>query len=100
MYDRLTVGGSGWAIDRIWNHNISIYEYRPLRAKGYIKLPDWINNKLATINIKNNDDKCFVYCLARRFDKNPEKHHLERVSKHLKENVKQMKFDKLKLQLL
>ena len=55
--DRFTIGGSGWAINRIRQHNINIYHYKLLKAKSYIELPDWINNKLATINIKNNQIK-------------------------------------------
>ena len=40
--------------------------------------------KKATINIKNEDDNCFIYCLGRALDPFPEKAHLESVSKHLK----------------
>ena len=56
----------------------------PFAAKSYIKLPPIIQNKKATINIKNKDDKCFMYCLGIALDPNPEKNHLEKVSKHLK----------------
>jgi len=71
--DRYTFGGSGWVIGRIVGHQINIYQNELIRAKGYIKLPHWINNKKATVNIQNIDDKCFIYCLGRRFDPNPEK---------------------------
>jgi len=47
-------------------------------------LPDKIQNKKATINIKNNDSKCLIYFLARALDPTPEKKNLEGVSKHLK----------------
>ena len=80
--DRYTVGGSGWTVGRIVSHQINIYQNQPIRAGGYIKLPDWINNKGATINIQNKDDKCFIYCLGRRFDPNPEKKNLGRVNKN------------------
>ena len=29
----------------------------------YIKLPNFIKNKKACVNIKNNDNKCFLWCL-------------------------------------
>ena len=29
------------------------------RGKSYIKSPEWLRNKGATINPKNNDDNCF-----------------------------------------
>ena len=50
----------------------------------------------SNINIKNDDDKCFIYCLGRRFDPNPETEHLERVSKHLKEVCQKLGFDTIK----
>src|SRR3989454_192059 len=94
--DRFTNGGSGLRIHRITRNFINIYKYKPLRARGFIKLPDKINNKKATINIQNKDDKCFIYCLGRRFDPNPEKAHLERVNKHLKKVCSDLAFDKIK----
>src|SRR5467141_709955 len=84
MIDRYTNQGSGWVINRIMRHFISVNKYLPLAAKSYIKLPPIIQNKKATINIKNKDNKCFIYCLGRALDPNPEKEHLERVSKHLR----------------
>ena len=80
--DKFTVNGSGWTVEQITKHYLSIAEYNPLAARSYIP-PACIQNKKATINIKNNDDKCFIYCLGRVLDPNPEKKHLERVSKHL-----------------
>jgi hypothetical protein len=81
--DRFTNEGSGWVIDEITRHYLTIGEYKPLAAKSYIPLPAWVQNKNATINIQNTDNKCFMYCLGRVLDPNPEKKHLERVSKHL-----------------
>ena len=33
------------------------------RGNSYIKSPEWIANKKATINPKNEDDKCFRYSI-------------------------------------
>ena len=94
--DRFTNGASGWAVNRITRHYVNINKNKPLRGSSYIPLPDKINNKQATINVQNkNDDKCFIYCLARRFDPNPEKNHLERVSKHLKKVCSDLKYDNI-----
>ena len=60
-------------------------KYDPLAARNYIPLPAEIQNKKATINIQNNDNKCFIYCLGRSLDPASENNHLERVSKHLKD---------------
>jgi hypothetical protein len=86
--DRYTVGGSGWAVEEVERHYVTLSKYKPLAARSYIPLPAEIQNKKATINIKNNDDKCFMYCLGRALDPNPEKCHLELVSKHLKDVCK------------
>src|SRR5206468_7075244 len=90
--DRYTNQGSGWTISRIKKHFIIMYRYKPLRGKSYIPLPDSIQNRGATINIKNNDNKCFIYFLGRRLDPNPQKDHLERCNKRLKETCKKLGF--------
>jgi hypothetical protein len=94
--DRFTRNGSGWTVHEITRHYITFFNYNPLAARSYIALPSWIQNKKATINIKNEDDKCFVYCLARVLDPHPEKKNLERVSKHLKRVINELKLDEIK----
>ena len=34
------------------------------RGRSYIDYPKWLKNKKTTINLKNNDDKCFQYALT------------------------------------
>ena len=34
------------------------------RGGWYIDSPEWLKNKKAKINPKNNDDKCFQYALT------------------------------------
>ena len=34
------------------------------RGGSYIDSPEWLKNKKATINPKDNDDKCFLYALT------------------------------------
>src|SRR5207244_1937138 len=94
--DRITNYSSRIKIHRNTRNFINIYKYKLLRARKFIKLTDKINNKKATINIQNKDDKCFIYCLGRRFDSNPEKAHLERVNKHLTKVCSDLAFDKIK----
>ena len=48
------------------------------RGKSYIDSPGWLKNKKATINPKNNDDKCFQYALIvalnhKQIKKNPQR---------------------------
>ena len=65
IIDKFTVEGSGWAVIELLNHDQHVNSYDPLAARSYIPLPDGIQNKQATINIKNEDDKCFIYSLGR-----------------------------------
>ena len=83
--DRFTMEGSGWAVIGVSNHELHVSKYDLLAARSYIPLPAEIQNKKATINIQNIDNKCFIYCLGRALDPTPENNHLERVSKHLKD---------------
>src|SRR6266536_4995296 len=53
--DRFTVGGSGWSVEEITRHYITIAKYKPLAARSYITLPPIIQKKRATINIQNKD---------------------------------------------
>ena len=94
--NKFTFEGSAWVVDKILEHNLIISKYDPLRGSNYIPLPDKYSNRKACINIQNKDDKCFIYCLARALDKNPEKLHLERVSKHLLETCEKLGLNKIK----
>ena len=64
--------GSGWAVIGVLNHDLHVNKYDPLAARSYIPLPAEIQNKKATVNLKNDDDRCFIYCLGRALDPNPE----------------------------
>ena len=50
----------GWVITQILRHFMSVNKYLPLAASGYIKLSNSIQNKMATINVQNQDE-CFAY---------------------------------------
>ena len=39
------------------------------RDGSYIDSPKWLKNKKATINPKNNDDKCLQYAIAAAINK-------------------------------
>ena len=42
--------------------------------------PKWLKNKKATINQKNNDDKCFEYALTTALNYQNVESHPERIS--------------------
>ena len=51
------------------------------RGKSYIDSPKWLKNKKATINPKNNDDKCFQYTLTVALNHEQIKKNPQRISK-------------------
>ena len=57
---------------------IHIVEYNPTKGSSYIPLPDWISNKKAIVNIKNKDEKCFLWSILRYL--HPKQIHEERLT--------------------
>jgi len=57
--------GSGWYFREIVHFEIHTADYNPMRGSSYIQLPDWIMRKKALLNIKNKDEKCFLWCVLR-----------------------------------
>ena len=43
--------------------DFQIVKYNPLRGGKYIETPNEIEKRRACINIKNNDEYCFKYCI-------------------------------------
>ena len=66
---------------------INISTYRPLSGSSYINLPvELRSSKKGLINIKNKDQKCFLWCHVRHI--NPSKEHPERIKKLTKKLLK------------
>ena len=61
----LQMCGSGWYFKELIGLEIHIVEYKPMRGGSYIHLPEFIKKKNAIINIKNEDDKCFLWSVLR-----------------------------------
>ena len=57
-------------------HKISLY-----RGGSYIDSPKWLKNQKATINPKNNDDKCFQYTITVALNHEQIKKFLQRITK-------------------
>ena len=57
--------GSGWYFKEVISLEIHIVEYKPMRGGTYIPLPEFIKKKNAITNIKNEDDKCFLWSVLR-----------------------------------
>ena len=42
---------------------ISSSKHKQISGKSYFKLPLWLENKQCCVNMKNNDEKCFFWCM-------------------------------------
>ena len=73
--------GSDFIFDSV---NLLYYHLQKTSLKrtrsSYIDSPEWLKNKKATINPKNNDDNCFQYALTAALNYLNIKSHPERVS--------------------
>ena len=77
--------GSGWIIELIEFQYINISTYRPLSGSSYIDLPVELRSpRKGLINIKNKDEKCFLWCHVRHI--NLLNKHPERIKKNDKKN--------------
>jgi hypothetical protein len=76
-------------IEKINKITVNYDKYNPTRAGSYIELPKWISLKKACINIKNEDHKCFKYCVQCSVFKIYEKDNPNRMIhyKNLKDNI-------------
>ena len=57
--------GTGWHFVRIINLQLHTVQYTPLKGSSYITLPKFLEDKKAIINMKNDDEKCFLWCVLR-----------------------------------
>ena len=78
--------GSGWIIELIESQYINISTYRPLSGSSYMDLPVELRSpRKGLINIKNKDEKCFLWCHVRHI--NLLNKHPERIQKQLLKNL-------------
>ena len=71
---------SGWIIESINGEYLNISMYSPLIGSSFAELPSELENpKKGLSNIKNNDNKCILWCHVR---------HLNLIKKH-PERIKQ-----------
>ena len=74
--------GSGWVFLKVENLTLYVDIWDPLKANSYIDLPSELKNKKAIINMKNGDNKCFLWSVLRAL--NPTNNHPERIDNDLK----------------
>ena len=77
--------GSGWRFEKVIKLVLHTTRWDPINAGSYIELPQALKNRKAIINMKNQDDKCFMWSVLRAL--NLKDNHPERIDNDLKSKV-------------
>ena len=72
--------GSNFVFESVDLLSYHIHKTSLKRGKSYIKSPEWVINKRATINPKNKDNKCFQYSITVALNHQNIENHPERIS--------------------
>ncbi|XP_039296247.1 uncharacterized protein LOC120355032 isoform X2 [Nilaparvata lugens] len=70
-FDKFIQNGSGWVIDEFQRFDLNIVKYSPIHGTGsYVLTPKRIAVKRVILNIRNEDDLCFVWSVLAYFHNN------------------------------
>ena len=86
--------GSGWVFLKVENLTLHINIWNPINAGSYIDLPPELKRRKAIINMQNEGDKCFLWCVLRAL--NPKDTNPQRVDKDLKNKQDTLNMDGIK----
>ena len=78
--EKILRNGSNFVFESVDLLVVHIHKTNLKRGKSYIKSPEWILNKRATMNPKNNDNKCFQYSITVALNHQKIENHPERMS--------------------
>ena len=86
--------GSGFVFQEIEEVILEICKVNDIQASSYIELPGKYKDNKSIINIKNNDQYCFLWCIFAQLY--PVENHKDRISKYIihlnKFNLKGLEF--------
>lgn len=85
---------SGWSLHSLIHLEVNINKLNAMRGSSYLPLPEQIKKKHACVNVKNRDDKCFMWAVLSALhpiEKNPDRvSHYKKFEKEL--NFKDIEF--------
>jgi len=91
---KFQMNGSGWIFHSIVALDIHTIGYEPLNGSSWAPLPKFLASNKATVNMKNTDNQCIKWCIARAL--NPAKRDIEknpdRITKHLRKQTESLSF--------
>ena len=73
--------GSDWRFDTVVSMEIVTVPYSPLNGSSFLPLPPEFTGIRSLVNIKNDDNKCFLWSILAAL--HPAPHHAERLSPYL-----------------
>ena len=76
---------------------MNVATYDVIGGSSFIELSAYIQNKKATVNIQNNDEKCFLFCLS--YVRNPPNSNEPNRPNHWKKYLVNFNVDGLKFPL-
>ena len=82
--------GSGWTLKQVHELQLQMADYIPFHGSSYLELHPYLKNKEAIINVKNEDDKCFMWAILAALQ--PVSIHPERVG-HYQEFQEELNFE-------
>ena len=87
--------GSGWRFEKVIKLVLHTTRWEPLYGGSYIPLDPYLVNKKCLINMQNEDEKCFMWCVLRALypkDTNPQRIDKDLKSKQDSINMKGIKY--------
>lgn len=61
VFDEYIARWSGWTLKQVLHMEVHTIQYQPIRGSSYIHLSETLQNSHSIINIKNSDQKCFLW---------------------------------------
>ena len=74
-------GGSNFIFESVDLLHYLLHKISVKRGNSYIKSPNWLINKITTINPQNNDDQCFLNAITVALNHQNIRNNPERISK-------------------
>jgi hypothetical protein len=66
-FDEYIARGSGWTLKRILHMEVYTMQHIPIGCSSYFPLPDALQGSKSIVNIKNQDQKCFLWSVLAAF---------------------------------
>lgn len=82
--------GSHWRFKTMQRLEINTVAYKPVKGELYIPLPPVLENKKVIVNMKNEDDQCFKWCMTQALNPVDHKAHPYRETKELRKQAENL----------